>query len=121
MPPERIPAYLSAADLALVPLRKLELFSGVLPSKLFDAWACQRPVLLSVEGEARTILEQAGGGLFVTPEDPQALVQAMRSLQADPAARARMGTAGRAYTVAHHSRQALAEKLAERLEALFGQ
>ena len=120
MPPERIPAYLSAADLALVPLRKLELFSGVLPSKLFDAWACQRPVLLSVEGEARTILEQVVGGLFVTPEDPQALVQAMRSLQADPAARASMGAAGRAYTVAHHSRQALAEKLADRLEAMFG-
>ena len=119
MPLDRIPEYLSAADLALVPLRKLDLFSGVLPSKLFDAWACQRPVLLSVEGEARTILEQAGGGLFVAPEDPQALAAAIRKLQSQPEVRQRMGAAGRTFTVAHHSRRALAEQLAERLEALL--
>lgn len=120
MLPERIPEYLSAADLALVPLRKLDLFSGALPSKLFDAWACQRPVLLSVEGEARQILEQAEGGLFVPPEDPQALVEALRRLQAQPSLRRQMGSAGLAYTRAHHSRRALAEKLAARLEAQFG-
>ena len=121
MPPGEIPAYLSAADVALVPLRKLDLFSGVLPSKLFDAWACQRPVLLSVEGEARTILEEADGGLFVSPEDPAALVAGLRRLQADPQARARMGAAGRAYAAAHHSRRALAEKLAARLQELLGE
>jgi glycosyltransferase involved in cell wall biosynthesis len=119
MPPERIPAYLSAADLALVPLRNLDLFSGALPSKLVDAWACQRPVLLSIAGEAKAILEQAGGGLFVPPEDPLALIEALRSVQIQPELRKQMGDAGRAYTVAHHSRRALAEKLAERLEALF--
>ena len=62
VPNEQMPAYLSAADAALVPLRKVELFEGVLPSKLFDAWACARPVVLSVAGEARRLLEEAEGG-----------------------------------------------------------
>jgi len=120
MPPERIPAYLSAGDVALVPLRRLDLFTGVLPSKLFDAWACERPVILSVEGEAHAILEEAGGGLFVPPENPTSLAQALNELQARPDERARMGAAGRAYTIAHHSRKALAEKLARRLQELHG-
>ncbi|MDH7499786.1 MAG: glycosyltransferase family 4 protein, partial [candidate division NC10 bacterium] len=42
-PRETIPAYLSAADAALIPLRKLELFQGALPSKMLDAWACGVP------------------------------------------------------------------------------
>ncbi len=73
MLPERprsdMPAFLSAADVALVPLRRLELFEGALPSKMFDAWACGCPVILSIDGEARRVLEQADAGLFVEPED----------------------------------------------------
>ncbi len=76
-PRQQIIDYLSAADIALIPLRKLELFTGALPSKMFDAWACERAVLLSVDGEAREVLEQAEAGIFVPPEDPQALADAL--------------------------------------------
>jgi len=117
-PRERMPAILSAADASIIPLKKLELFKGALPSKLFDAWACQRPVLLSVDGEARRVLEAAGGGLFVPPEDPAALAEAILTLQADPARCDEMGRRGRLYTEAHYSRQALAEKLAGELERI---
>jgi len=118
-PRERIPAYLSAADLALVPLRNVELFKGALPSKIFDAWACERPVLLSVDGEARRILETVGGGLFVPPEDPEAIAQALLALQADPARRAAMGRRGREFTVEHYSRRAQAERLSTLLSEIL--
>ena len=117
-PRASIPAYLSASDAALVPLKKLELFRGALPSKLFDAWACERPVLLSVDGEARRILEQAGGGLFVPPEDPQALAQALLELKENPDLRREMGLNGRLYTEQNYSRKALAERLAHILEGI---
>lgn len=68
-PQSKIPTFLSAADVALVPLRRLELFEGVVPSKLFDAWACGCPVILSIWGEARRVLELADAGVFVEPED----------------------------------------------------
>ncbi len=79
-PRTSMPAVLSAADVALVPLRKVELFEHAVPSKLFDAWACGCPVLLSIDGEARRVLEAANGGLFVPPEDPSALAQAISQL-----------------------------------------
>ncbi len=117
-PREAMPAYLSAADVAVIPLRALEIFKGALPSKMFDAWACRRPILLSVDGEARQALESAGGGLFVPPEDPASLAQAILELKSDPARQRRMGEAGRAFTQAHYSRRALAEQLARTLELI---
>ena len=55
-PRSLMPTFLSAADVALVPLRRLKLFRGALPSKMFDAWACGCPVVLSIDGEARQVL-----------------------------------------------------------------
>ncbi|MBN1920347.1 MAG: glycosyltransferase family 4 protein [Anaerolineae bacterium] len=115
---EAIPAYLSAADAALIPLRRLELFKGAVPSKLFDAWACGCPVLMSIEGEARTVLERAQGGIFFPPEDVESLVQAIGNLQTVPDTCKRLGENGRRFVEAHYSRQAQAQTLVELLEKL---
>ncbi len=93
-PREKIVDYLSAADIALIPLRNLDLFKGALPSKMFDAWACERPILLNVDGEARQVMEQAGGGVFVPPEDPTPW-QKPCSNKAQPEECRQMGVNGR--------------------------
>jgi len=118
-PPKGVPAYLSAADVALVPLRKIDLFKETVPSKLFDAWACERPVILGVDGEARRLLEDAQAGIFVPPEDPRAVASALIRLRDDPALCQSMGQNGRLVTVQNYSRQAQANKLAELLESKF--
>ncbi len=118
-PRETIPAYLSAADVALAPLRKLELFKGALPSKIFDAWACECPVLLSMEGEARRVLERAQAGLHIEPESPQAMAKAIQALAADPARCRAYGQNGRRFVDQHYSRQAQAQRLAKMLEGLI--
>lgn len=117
-PREQMPDLLSTADVCLIPLRRLDLFKGALPSKIFDAWACQRPVLLSVDGEARLLVEQAEGGIFVPPEDPPSLVSALSDLKNAPLERERMGQKGREFTVQHYSRAALAQTLLEQLQLL---
>jgi glycosyltransferase involved in cell wall biosynthesis len=115
-PAELVPDYLSAADVAIIPLRNLELFKMAIPSKMFDAWACQRPVILSVDGEARTVLSEAGGGLFVPPEDVSAMGRAILDLKNDPLLREHMGRNGRLFTESRYSRQAQAAQLAHLLE-----
>lgn len=111
-PRPEIPGFLSAADVAIIPLRNLAIFNGALPSKMFDAWACQLPVLLSVDGEARAILEEARGGWFVPPEDPWKMAEGILRMKNLPSQeRQNMGLNGRSYTSRHYSRQALAEKL----------
>ena len=115
-PTDQIPEYLSAADVALVPLRKVAVFKGVLPSKLFDAWACQRPVLISIDGEARAIVEEVQGGIYVPPEEPEKIAEGLIDLMNSPDQRDQMGENGRNYTQSTHSRAALAEMLIHILE-----
>ncbi|MFZ0537441.1 MAG: glycosyltransferase family 4 protein, partial [Candidatus Sulfotelmatobacter sp.] len=60
-PREQIPAYISASDVCLVLLKKADLFKTVIPTKMLEFMACARPVILGVDGQARAILEEAGG------------------------------------------------------------
>lgn len=116
---EDIPDYLSAADVALVPLKKADIFKGALPSKIFDAWSCTRPVLLSIDGEARSIVENVKGGIFIPPEDPVRMAAALITLKDSPDERWQMGENGLRYTRLNHSRAALAEKLIVHLEQII--
>jgi glycosyltransferase involved in cell wall biosynthesis len=115
VPSTEMPSYLSAADCAIVPLKREPLFQGALPSKMFEAWACSRPVVLSVEGEAEAILREAGGGIACTPEDPESIAQAILQLATNRKEAEAMGARGRDYVAAHYSRQ----EQARALEALL--
>ncbi len=117
-PRERIPAYVSAADLCLVMLKKTELFKTVIPTKLLEYMACERPVIVGVDGQARAIAEEAGGGLFVEPEDSPALAQAIRNLANDEQLRRQMGASGRRYIIGKFSREKTARDYIAVLKSL---
>jgi colanic acid biosynthesis glycosyl transferase WcaI len=117
-PRERIPAYVSAADLCLVLLKKNELFKTVIPTKLLEYMACERPVVVAVDGQAREIVEQAGAGLFVEPENSGALVKVILDLAEDPERRRQMGTNGRHCIVSKFSREETAHHYISVLEDL---
>ncbi|WP_437503536.1 glycosyltransferase family 4 protein [Sorangium sp. So ce1099] len=106
----------ATADICLVPLRKTELFQTVIPSKIFEILAMERPVVISVDGEARSIIEEAQAGLFAPPEDVAAMTRAILELASDPDRRRRMGEAGRAYVTRSFDRDTLAREYAEVLE-----
>jgi glycosyltransferase involved in cell wall biosynthesis len=107
-PKARVPLFYAACDLGLVTLRDTPLFQEVLPSKLFEYLGMERPVLLTVGGEARRVVEEAGGGEFVAPGDAAALAEAVRRLAGAPERLAEMGRRGRAFVLAHYDRAALA-------------
>jgi colanic acid biosynthesis glycosyl transferase WcaI len=116
---ERIPAYVSSADLCLVLLKKTELFKTVIPTKLLEYMACERPVVIAVDGQARQIVEEAGAGVFVEPENSEALVKAILDLAEDPERRRQMGVSGRQYIVKNYSREKTAKDYVAVLEG-FG-
>ena len=89
-----IPEVLSLSDACLVHLRSSPTFTSVMPSKIFEAAAMARPVILGVDGFARTFVENAGCGVYVEPEDERGLVEAILRLAADAALRERLGRAG---------------------------
>jgi len=82
-PREKIPAYIRASDVCLVLLKKTELFKTVIPTKMLEFMACARPVILGVDGQARKIVDEAQAGLFMEPENPDALTNAIMHLAAN--------------------------------------
>lgn len=118
-PRERIPAYISAADVCLVMLRKTDLFKTVIPTKLLEYMACERPVIVAVDGEARRIVENADAGIFVEPEDSCALAGAIQTLVASPEKQRQMGASGRQYIVRKLSREKTAADYITVLQGLI--
>jgi hypothetical protein len=104
-----MPALLAAADICLVPLRKVPLFATFIPSKVFEFLAAGKAVIGSVTGEAAQILAEAGA-VVVPPEDSGSLAAAIAALAADPQLRAEMGRAGRSQVERCYDRAALARE-----------
>lgn len=108
-PRERVPALISASDACLVLLKKTDVFKTVIPTKLLEFMSCACPVILGVEGQAQKIVEEAGCGLMIEPENPAALKTAIHRLFMDRDLRRTLGDKGRGYIVDKFSRSATAE------------
>lgn len=121
VPRTEVPGLLAAADVSAVILRDSPTFAGVLPSKIFEAMAMQRPVLLGVRGEAQALVEAARGGLAFPPGDSRGLVASLRSFaMLGTRGRQAMGEAARHYALTHHDRTRQAQQLAAFLARLTG-
>ena len=118
LPRQNIPAIVSAADICVVTLKKTDLFKTVIPTKLLEYMACERPVIVAVDGQARQILEDAQAGVFVPPEDSLALANAICDLAQNPERRRQMGANGRRYIMANLSRERTARKYIAVLQQL---
>jgi|GEM_PF-158530 len=97
IPLEAITPVLAGSDALLVTLSAHPTFRQFVPSKLIDFMAVGRPVILAAAGESAALVEQAGSGIVVPPEDPDALAGAVRWLRAHPDEAAEMGRRGREF------------------------
>jgi colanic acid biosynthesis glycosyl transferase WcaI len=118
-PREKIPGYICASDVCLVLLKKTDLFKTVIPTKMLEFMSCGRPVILGVDGQARTILEEARGGLVIEPENSDALVNAICYLAGNREIARELGQNGREHIVRKFSRRQTAEKYIRVLEHLL--
>lgn len=112
--------YWRLCDVALVLLRDSPLFAHVIPSKMFEAMAMERPIILGVRGESASLLVRARAGIEIAPEDAVALAQAIHTLAQDKAAARQYGTAGRAFASSEYNRDLLAKRMLDVLEGAAG-
>lgn len=72
--------YLSLMDVALVNLRKSDTFLTVIPSKIFEAAAMEKPILLGLEGETKGIIQSYSAGVCFRPEDQNSFHAAVKKI-----------------------------------------
>jgi glycosyltransferase involved in cell wall biosynthesis len=112
--PDRLPAYLAAADLLLIPASSepLERFgNSVLPIKTFAYLAAGRPILAPSTPDLAGLLADGRNALLVRPGEPREAAAALDRILGDPALAARLGTAA-AETASGLSWDTRAERIA---------
>jgi glycosyltransferase involved in cell wall biosynthesis len=109
-PKSLMPGLLSIAYATIIPLKRTDLFKSALPSKMFESMAAGRPIIAAMWGEAAALVESAGCGVVVEPEDAEEMHQAVDALAADPNQARSLGESGRRYVVEHFDRRDIADR-----------
>jgi len=115
IPAKDVPPLLAGADIILVTLKMY--IPGAVPSKLYEAMASGRPVVLVASGEAAEIVRESKAGIVVKPGDLPALAEAIRTLYSQPELRRTYGENGRRVAEKYFDRSMIATRFIEHLEA----
>ena len=117
-PREQMPRFWGLADVSLDSRRKGPLFAGVIPAKIFEALAMRRPLILGAQGESCQIVESAGCGIAVEPENAAEMAAAIRYLAAHRDEARAMGERGYTLVRERYDRRQLSEQFTMLLEEL---
>lgn len=109
---------LASSNCLLVHLKKSDLFETVIPSKIFETMAMERPIIMGVRGESAEIVRKSGSGIEIEPENDSELVEAVCKLADDRAFYESLCRSGREFVVANYDRNQLAQRFLDVLEGL---
>lgn len=120
-PRNSMPEWIASIDLLLVILRDLPVFETVIPSKIFEFLAQERPVVLAAKGEIRRMMEEAKGALIVDPEARDQLASAIENVMEHPKEAQERAVAGRHWVEQGYLRDDLARKMVDFLERILAE
>jgi glycosyltransferase involved in cell wall biosynthesis len=118
-PKSEMPAFLAATDACLVHLTRTDLFKTVLPSKIFEAAAMRKPIVLGVEGFAADLVAEAEAGICIQPENERELLEAVEKLAGDADLARRLGDAGYERIATRYTYDRLAPEYSDLLARLL--
>jgi glycosyltransferase involved in cell wall biosynthesis len=112
IPKRRVFDYLNQSHVALICTWDHEFQRMVLANKVFDYLAAGCPVVAAARGETEALLERAGCGWAVPPEQPDRLAALLSEIASlPPEELAKRGARGREYVRQHFLRSDLADRL----------
>jgi len=119
VPKSEVFKYISASEMGMSVLKKVDAFKTVYSNKTFDYMSCKVPVLMAIDGVSRELVEKANAGVYVEPENIQEFNSILRDCMNHKELLLSQGLNGFNYAKANFDRQALAAKYLESIEKLF--
>jgi glycosyltransferase involved in cell wall biosynthesis len=110
VPKRDVMKYILASDAGTSVLKKVDTFKTIYSNKTFDYMACQRPILMVIDGVSRELVEEAGCGLYAEPENATEIARQIRQLKEDSERSRRMGMNGYTFAKTRFDRNVLAQK-----------
>ncbi len=118
LPKSEMGTVLASSQALLIHLKPCDLFTSVIPSKMFETMAMERPIILGVAGEAREIVTASGSGINMDPGNADQLVEAVCRLADDSEFTASLASQGRSFVSKHYTRDVLADRFLEVMRAV---
>ncbi|MGP1515402.1 MAG: glycosyltransferase family 4 protein [Bacteroidales bacterium] len=119
VPKSQMQEIIMETDATVIPLRRLDLFKGAIPSKIFENLALKKPLILGVEGEAKELfIEEGRCGVSFVPEDDKDLADKIIYLYSHSDEAIQMGENGLKYVCKNFNRDIIAQQFYERLQEL---
>lgn len=116
-----MPSFYGSSDAMVATFQNNSILGYTLPRKITSYMAAGRPILGTVTGEARHVIEEAGCGLCCGAENPEGLAEICRKFaDLTPAEREAMGANGRRYYEEHFAKDHFYSVLENELQKMRG-
>jgi glycosyltransferase involved in cell wall biosynthesis len=110
VPKTEVFKYILASDVGMSVLKKLDTFKTIYSNKTFDYMSCKKPILMAIDGVSRMLVEDAGAGIYVEPENTSAFVKAVDYYLSNRCMLVQQGENGYRYAKENFDRNMLAKK-----------
>ena len=118
VPKQEVFKYILASDVGAAVLKQTDTFKTIYSNKTFDYMACQKPVIAAIDGVTRKLIEEAGCGSFVEPENPVHLSDTIQYYMSNPELVLKQGLNGYEHAKKSYDREKLALEYVKKLEGL---
>ncbi len=102
--------YILASEMGASVLKRVDTFKTVYSNKTFDYMSCRKPILMAIDGVSRELLESAGAGAYVEPENIAEYNRIIREYLDDPARLVKEGENGYRFAKENFDREVLAKR-----------
>jgi glycosyltransferase involved in cell wall biosynthesis len=116
VPKREVMKFILASDVGTSVLKKVDTFKTIYSNKTFDYMACQRPILMVIDGVSRELVEEAQCGLYAEPENASEIAKQIRELKKNSQRRETMGMNGYTFAKTRFDRNVLAKKYIHEIE-----
>jgi glycosyltransferase involved in cell wall biosynthesis len=118
VPKAEVFRYILASEMGASVLKRVDTFKTVYSNKTFDYMSCKKPILMAIDGVSRELVEQAGAGVYVEPENTAEYNRVIRMYLADPERLVREGESGYRFAKENFDREVLAKKYLEDIQSI---
>jgi glycosyltransferase involved in cell wall biosynthesis len=118
VPKAEVFRYILASEMGASVLKRVDTFKTVYSNKTFDYMSCKKPILMAIDGVSRELVEAAGAGVYVEPENISEYNRIIRMYLNDPERLKREGESGYRFAKENFDREVLAKKYLEYISSI---